>query len=257
MDTLHQNKTTAAPVISIITVVLNRVNVIERAIQSVLNQGYPHVQYIIIDGGSVDGTVDVIKKYEDQLSYWVSEKDNGIYDAINKGLAKASGDIIGIINSDDWYEDSAFETVVASYQNNKDVDVLYGLLRFWDTENKLLSVQGYTHNFLPHGMISHPTCFVTKECYKKYGVFNISYKIAADYALMLNIYNQGGQFYFIEKVLANFVSGGVSTTMAFKTKLEHIKIQRTAGVISEKLYWVKRLVAEIKLKTGRVLQWLK
>ncbi len=102
------------PVISIITIVFNGEKYLDQTIRSVLDQNYPSVQYIIIDGGSTDNSINIIKKYEKDLYFWISEKDNGISDAFNKGIARATGDIIGIINADDWYEHNTFERVAQS-----------------------------------------------------------------------------------------------------------------------------------------------
>ena len=116
------------PVISIITITYNGEKHIEQTIQSVLGQTYPNIQYIIIDGGSTDQTLSIIKKYEQKLYYWVSEKDKGISDAFNKGIAKATGEIVGIINADDWYEPAALEQVAARMG---DADVCFGDLQLW------------------------------------------------------------------------------------------------------------------------------
>ena len=107
--------------LSIITVSLNNKDTIEQTIRSVLSQTYNNVEYIVIDGGSTDGTVDIIKKYEDKISYWVSESDKGIYDAMNKGIRKATGDIVGILNADDFYVDeNVLEKVVKCFEKEKD-----------------------------------------------------------------------------------------------------------------------------------------
>ncbi len=113
------------PKVSIITVVYNGIAHLEQTIQSVLNQTYDNVEYIIIDGGSTDGTVELIKKYEESIAYWVSESDGGIYDAMNKGISNATGEIVGLINADDWYETGTIEKVVETFQNSE-VDVVHG-----------------------------------------------------------------------------------------------------------------------------------
>lgn len=107
-----------APLISIITVVYNGEKYLEQTIQSVINQTYKNIEYIVIDGGSTDGTLDIIKKYEEHISYWVSESDKGLYDAMNKGIGVAKGELIGMINSDDWYELEAVEIMAEAYKNN-------------------------------------------------------------------------------------------------------------------------------------------
>ena len=121
------------PVISIITIVFNGEKYLDQTIRSVLDQNYPSVQYIIIDGGSTDNSINIIKKYEKDLYFWISEKDNGISDAFNKGIARATGDIIGIINADDWYEPKTFERVA---QQMDDADICFGDVQFWKNGEK-------------------------------------------------------------------------------------------------------------------------
>src|SRR6185369_14725253 len=121
------------PLVSIITVAYNAYPFIEKTIQSVLSQTYSPIEYIIIDGGSTDYTVDIIKGYSNRIAYWSSEKDNGISEAFNKGLSKATGDIIGIINADDWYENDTVERVVYDFGN---ADILYGDLQLLKKEKK-------------------------------------------------------------------------------------------------------------------------
>lgn len=236
------------PVVSIITVVYNGVQYIERAIQSVIKQTYPNIEYIIIDGGSTDGTLDIIKKYQTDIAFWISEKDDGIYYGLNKGIAHTSGDLVGIIHSDDWYEPDAVEIVVENYLKHPQSDVFYGLLKFWSRDRKLLAIQGYTDDYLIHGMISHPTCFVKKNLYEKSGMFNTDFKIAADYNLMLGFKLKGIKFFFIEKLLANFSEGGASTTHLLKIRLEILKIKRNFGLVSPKKYILNFVYLWLKFK---------
>ena len=154
------------PLVSIITVAYNADPFIEKTIQSVLSQTYSPIEYIIIDGGSTDKTVDIIKKYNDHIAYWRSEKDNGISEAFNKGLSRAAGDIIGIINADDWYETDTIEKVVADFGNT---DIIYGDLQIWNKEKKDFIQKG-DHGLLAKEMtVNHPTVFIKKDCYKKMG----------------------------------------------------------------------------------------
>ena len=132
------------PRISIITPTFNQAGFIEQTINSVLGQGYPNLEYIIIDGGSTDGTVDLIRKYETQLAYWVSEKDGGQSNAINKGLKFATGDIIAYINSDDYYLDGAFERVANAYRDNPAVDLWHGRCRVVDQYGAKVNEQNAT-----------------------------------------------------------------------------------------------------------------
>ncbi len=195
--------------ISVITVVLNGAETIEKTIRSVLEQDYPDIEYIIIDGGSEDGTIDIIKKYEKRIACFVSEPDNGIYYAMNKGIERATGDIIGIINSDDWYEPGCFKTVAADFEEH-DNDIVYGDLNRIG-ENGIEKRELRELKYLCLGMVlPHPTVFVKKSVYGKIGLFDTSYKIAADYDFLLRCYMAGVRFGYIPETLADFTLGGIS-----------------------------------------------
>jgi glycosyltransferase involved in cell wall biosynthesis len=196
--------------ISIITVVYNGVATLEQTILSVINQTYKNIEYIIIDGGSTDGTIDIIKKYEKHLAYWVSEPDKGIYDAMNKGIDKATGELIGIVNSGDYYETNTIKCIVEKFIENRAIGVFHGLLRIYDKNGKFECILGNHSSHLSKGMIEHPTCFVNKAIYDKYGFFDTQYKSAADYDFLLKLYFNSVKFMFLESVLANFHRGGMS-----------------------------------------------
>lgn len=196
------------PLVSIITVVYNGDKYLEQTILSVLNQTYSNIEYIIIDGGSKDKSVSIIKKYDSKISYWISEKDTGIYDAMNKGINMANGEIIGIINSDDWYEPDCIQTIVNYYLKNNEF-ILYGLMRHF-VDDQPIEIYSAYHSQLKNKMLPHSTCFVPAVIYNKYGTFNLSYKYCADYEFLLRLYKEGIKFMMIEKVLANFRLGGVS-----------------------------------------------
>jgi glycosyltransferase len=184
--------------VSIITVVYNNKDTIKDAIESVLNQTYKNItkeskafEYIIIDGASTDGTVEVIKSYGNKIDKFISEKDNGIYDAMNKGVKLATGDIVGILNSDDFYAaNDIIEKVVNEFIEKK-VDSVYGDLVYVDAKNTDNIVRYWKSKPFKEGLFqrgwhpAHPTFFVRREIYDKYGVFNLDFKIAADYELML------------------------------------------------------------------------
>ena len=177
--------------VSIITVVYNNEDTIKDAIESVLNQTYKNIEYIIIDGVSTDGTVEVIKSYGDKIDKFISEKDNGIYDAMNKGIKLASGDIVGILNSDDFYaSNDIIEKVVKTLKEQK-VDSVYGDLVYVNAKDTNKIVRYWKSKPYKKGLFkkgwhpAHPTFFVKKEIYDKYGIFNLDFKIAADYELML------------------------------------------------------------------------
>jgi len=220
-----------SPLVTIITVVYNGEKHIEQTILSVTNQTYQNIEYLIIDGGSTDGTCDIIKKYENKIDYWLSEPDGGIYEAMNKGISLAKGQLIGFINSDDWYEETAVSEVVKFLKDDPAVHVLSGLHRIWDNSG-ILGITGHSHLFLKYGMISHPTSFVKKEIYEKYGAFNCHFRIAADYELMLRLETNKLKFSFIEKVLANFRNTGMSNTSQKLIVFETNEVRKMYSIIS-------------------------
>ncbi|WP_150466454.1 glycosyltransferase family 2 protein [Francisella sp. SYW-9] len=217
------------PLITVITVVYNGENHLEETIQSVINQTYKHVEYIIIDGGSTDSTLDIIKKYESQVDYWISEPDGGIYDAMNKGISLANGDVIGLINSDDWYEVDTVEKVVHEYIASDKQTIFYGYLRIVpDSKKSFILNQSKNLKLLKKGMIlDHPTIFVPKKIYIKYGLFSIDYKIVSDWDLMLRFYLLGVTFVQVKSILANFRLGGVSFTIDKNAIEEKHKVRKS------------------------------
>lgn len=219
--------------VSIITVVFNSKNTIEHTIESVLSQNYKNIEYIIIDGGSTDGTVDIIKKYENRLAYWVSEPDDGLYDAMNKGIKAATGDIVGILNSDDIYADGSVIEETVNIISKEKVDTCYGDLVYVDKDNTKNVIRYWNSgNFLRDRfkrgwMPPHPTFFVRREIYQKYGLFNTNFPIAADYELMLRfLYKSGCSTAYIPKVLVKMRTGGNSSPSLANTIKANIECYR-------------------------------
>ncbi|MCI8418507.1 MAG: glycosyltransferase [Lachnospiraceae bacterium] len=212
--------------ISIITVCLNSEATIEQTIKSVLVQKDEHVEYIIVDGNSMDGTRKIVDKYREGIDVIVSEPDQGIYDAMNKGISLAKGEIIGIINSDDWYEPGTFKTIRETFLNSS-ADIVYGKMN-------LVSENGSPELLVPTDIeklryemeIPHSTAFVRKDIYEKFGLFSLDYKIAADYDLMLRYYSEGVKFVFLNELLANFRMGGVSNQQSKVCAYETISISK-------------------------------
>ena len=212
------------PKVSIITVCYNSADTIERTIQSVTTQTYSEIEYIVIDGGSTDGTQEKIEKYIDIIAYFCSEPDNGIYDAINKGIRRSSGDIIGILNSDDWYEREAVKMIVNAYDKSAS-ELFYGNINFIDSNCKAHLAVSQSANGLWKGMcLFHPSVFVQRSVYEKVGLFNIQYQIAADYDFLLRCYDSGVKMEYIPEILANFTQNGISTTSAELAIEESAKI---------------------------------
>lgn len=208
--------------VSVITVVYNGARTIEHAVHSVLNQDYGDIEYIIVDGASTDGTLALIQSYQDKISKIISEPDEGIYNAMNKGIERASGDIIGILNADDVYHENNIITKVVDRFKKDNSDAVYGdlvyvkgmlpdrnfkVVRYWKAGT-------YRKNsFLNGWMPPHPTFFVKKYVYERYGKFDESLKISADYELMLRfLYKYGISASYIPDILVEMQVGGSSNT---------------------------------------------
>jgi glycosyltransferase involved in cell wall biosynthesis len=175
------------PLVSIITPCWNSEDYIEETIKSIINQSYKNIELIIIDGGSSDGTLNIIRKYEKSVDYWISEKDSGMYQAINKGLRRASGDIVAYLNSDDQYYNNTIKSVVQYFKDNIDVELIYGDLAFVDQNGKYLYKKRYPKFCLDRlirsdfCMIGQPAAFWRNNLHNKIGYFDESYKLVADY----------------------------------------------------------------------------
>ncbi len=201
--------------VSIITVVYNGRDHIESAIQSVVSQTYKNIEHIIVDGGSTDGTQDVIKEYGDKIAKFVSEKDNGLYDAMNKGIKLATGDIIGTLNADDFYADSNSIERVVEAMEREHADALWGDLVYVKAgdESKMTRVWksgSYEPGKFQKGwMPPHPAFFVRKYIYDRFGLFRADFKIAADYELMLRFLEKNKvKGMYLPGVLVKMRTGG-------------------------------------------------
>ena len=197
--------------VSIITVCYNAETTIEKTINSVLSQTYPNIEYIIIDGKSKDNTVNVINKYKSKIAKFVSEPDNGIYDAMNKGIKMATGDVIGIINADDWYDKDAVENILNIFHNSN-AEIVYGKAKMiYHDQSYFYTAKAELEKLWYDVRIMHPTVFVKNEVYDKYGLFDLSYELAADYELILRYYIDKVKFLYMDEVVVNFTLGGKST----------------------------------------------
>lgn len=200
------------PSITIITITFNSEKTLERTILTIKNQQYEKLEYIIVDGGSKDGTLDIIKKYEDTVvSKWISEPDNGIADAFNKGIGMATGEIVGIINSDDGLCEGALDMLASSYDPG--VDVYRGNVLLWNTDTGEKIVEKPSMHIPFAGLktnISHQGTFVRLDAYKKYGVFNTNYKFSMDLDLLMRYERAGAVFKHIDYTMAYFTLGGAT-----------------------------------------------
>lgn len=208
--------------ISIITVTFNSSKYLEDCITSVIDQKYSNIEHIIIDGGSTDQTISIIKKYEQHLAYWVSEKDNGMYDAINKGLQLATGDVVGMLHSDDILASpDVISSIVTSFKTNN-VDSIYGDLVYVkpDNINHVLRVwKGYNYKrskFKYGWMPAHPTFYIRKEIVDKYGGYETHYYTASDYEFMARyLYRHKVSCYYLPKLIVRMRNGGASNSSIY------------------------------------------
>ncbi|MGZ3763027.1 MAG: glycosyltransferase family 2 protein [Mucilaginibacter sp.] len=201
--------------ISIITVAFNAQNTIDRCIDSVLRQKFNNIQYIVIDGGSTDNTNQIINKYKDNIDFYISEADNGVYDAMNKGIALATGDVVGTLNADDYFEDDNVLLDVALAFSEQKVNILYGDLDYVDLNGRVIrkwrSGKYRRGDFNWGWMPPHPTFYCRTKLFKELGVYSLDYGSAADYELMLRFihFNKANVFY-LNKVMVKMVIGGIS-----------------------------------------------
>ena len=224
--------------VSIITTTSNSEGTIARTVESVLVQNYSPLEYIIVDNQSSDNTISIIEtcrsKFRNGLSLQlISEPDRGIYDGMNKGLKNAGGELIGIINSDDWYEPNAVRNVVDAHAVNPEA-VIYGMLKLYKND-KLYQIRQNMHTFIRENMCQHPTWFVPKKIYQQYGLFDDSYQIGGDYEFANRLLSQGVSFTRLEKVLANFTMGGASSRSPIGGQ-EWLDIKLKYGHISKEEY---------------------
>jgi glycosyltransferase involved in cell wall biosynthesis len=204
------------PLISIITVVYNRVNCLENSISSVLNQPDLNTfEYIIIDGGSTDGTVDIIKKHEKCITKWISEPDTGIYNAMNKGVKLAKGEYIMFLNSDDWLEVNVMEKATNIILSNPKYDVYHGYLLIHDKEKR----KNRGHGFLPTSLPAYqPASFVRRDINNDIPWFDENYRIAADFKFFKSLQLRKQRFFPMDIVVTNFSIGGLSSQSESRLK---------------------------------------
>lgn len=198
--------------VSVITVCLNSEKTLKKTMQSVFEQTYSNIEYVVIDGQSSDKTWDIIQKDKEKITYCCSEPDKGIYDAMNKGIAHCSGEIIAFLNSDDWYIPETIEKVVECYINSK-ADIVYGDYIFWcsEEEQHYSKCNKDTNQLNYHMIFGHQATFIRRELFNKLGCYNLNYRIAADYEWFLRAYHSGATFAYLPEKLCFFRNGGLCT----------------------------------------------
>lgn len=240
--------------ISIITVSYNSAGTIRDTIESVLNQTYSDIEYILVDGASKDDTISIIKSYGTKISKLISEKDNGIYDAMNKGINVATGDVIGILNSDDFYSHSnVIKNVVQKFE--KDTDAVYGDLVYVSGADKNKIVRTWkagkyeVGSFQKGWMPPHPTFFVKKSVYEKLGMFTDQLKSAADYEIMLRfIHKHQIKLNYLPEIIVHMRTGGasnVSLKNRFKANREDKKAWKMNGLKPSPLTFIRKPLSKL------------
>jgi len=203
--------------VSIITVCLNSKRYLEEAIKSVSGQTYANIEHLIIDGGSTDGSIEIFDKYRDRIDKLVIERDNGIFDAMNKGISLASGEILYFLNSDDrFYDSQVIKKAVETFTGHQEIDFMYGDIVVFDPFNKISYVEkhpeGISKWLFIKGSIAHPATFFRSSCFEKAGCFDLRYKIASDYEWYVRaIFSNGLEGKHINNNISIFRLGGNST----------------------------------------------
>lgn len=230
------------PIISIVTIVFNGEKYLEETIQSVINQTYNDIEYIIIDGSSTDGTLEIIKKYENKLDYWISEKDNGIYDAMNKGISAATGDWINFMNAGDSFYDNSVLEKVFTQNDLKNIGILYGNHAV-KNENKseIIHVDVKDYNWKRNIPFCHQSLFVRARLLKSY-LFDLQFKIASDYDQFLRLKSKNIQTLYVPVTISCYLDGGISSISRSKLIKEYYKITKKYFPIYATLVYIARIL---------------
>ncbi len=242
-----------SPLVSVITITYNSAKYLDETIKSVIGQDYSQVEYIIIDGGSTDDTLGIIRRYEGKIHKWISEPDKGISDAMNKGIKMASGDIIGIIHSDDFYADSTVVGRVADvFSQSPHIQALYGIQDFIDpVTGKVLLTWGRDTDpseIKKRMYIPHPTLFVHREVYEKIGLFSLDYRVAMDYEFAMRLTKFTRPF-FLDYKIACMRDMGTSGRQIKGALKESVK------ALIEHGYYFSALAAFFRNSVKQLLIW--
>jgi glycosyltransferase involved in cell wall biosynthesis len=241
--------------ISVVTIAYNSAATIERTIKSVLAQKGVEVEYIVVDGLSKDNTVDIIKQHADGISHWVSEPDKGIYDAMNKGVQLATGEVVGMLNADDYFADEfALKRIVEAFQHN-DCEATYADLHYKNgtKTTRVWKSGAYKPGAFKMGwMPPHPTFYLKKSCYNQFGLYRTDMRSAADYELMLRmIHKHQVKVYYISEVQVYMEVGGVSNANVKNRLNANQEDQRAWEVNDLKMPWLLPVLKPLR----KVGQW--
>lgn len=252
---------------SIITVSYNSEKTIERTIKSILSQTYQDYEYIVVDGASKDSTIDIVKAYNSEFNgklKYVSEPDKGIYDAMNKGIKIAQGEIIGIVNSDDWLDSQALDNILSALESTNNPNAVYTGDICYHYQDGTTQIISYNQKDLDHYAkvwrlgINHPATFVPKALYEKYGIFDINIKLQADSDFIDRLYYNNVKFVFLDHIISNQSDGGASTNNLDKSlkDYKYVLNKNMSNSLKRYLYYIKYWIA-VQLKKHAPLCILK
>lgn len=246
--------------ISLITITYNSSETLVYTIQSVLNQNYKDVEYIIVDGASKDNTVAIIKQYEPLFEgrlKWISEPDKGLYDAMNKGICMATGNVVGILNSDDFFtSNNILQNVVEAFNDKPQIDAVYGDIHFVHPDNLNKCVRYYSSKIFKRNLMklgfmpAHPSFYLRRECFERYGLYKTDYKIAADFEFLLRvIYKERIKILYLPLDMVTMRTGGASTSGLVSHKRimkEHLRAFRENDIYSNCILLSLRYIYKLK-----------
>jgi len=238
--------------VSIVTVVYNAKEDLEKTIESVLEQDYSKIEYIIIDGGSSDGTLDIIKKYQNRINYWISEKDNGIYDAMNKGIKFASGAYINFLNAGDLYSSLTVVSNISSKIREKNCKIIYGNVVYNRKDGSLFIDDKSRKKSSNIYEINHQSCFYSLNLHKQYGLYSLDYKISSDFLFLNSVIKVlDNEPFKVDFNIVEYDEGGFSRVNILEHQWEKIKISmRLYGI---NFYIFSPLLIIIKVLIKKVL----
>lgn len=248
---IHKQSLPGKPLITVITVVFNGAETLRDTIESVMMQSYGNIEYIIVDGGSDDATVDILMQYDHIIDYWVSEKDAGIYDAMNKGISLCSGEYVGMLNSDDMFADKNVLQDIADRFEMAKVDAIFSCLNIVDKNNLRKILRKYRVAKLSSALLRigvmppHPTFYCKRSCYEEGGMYKNDYKIAADFEMLVRLLvKQKISWSFIDKVTVTMRSGGLSNSgfmTSIKLNWEIVRACKENGLYANLIFMALKL----------------
>jgi glycosyltransferase involved in cell wall biosynthesis len=241
--------------LTIITVVLNGADTIRDTIESVLSQTYKNIEYIVIDGNSTDNTLEIVNEYKDSIDLIISEPDQGLYSAINKGISLATGDVIGLLHSDDFYTDNTILEMIVNEFNKTKVSTVFADLIYvkgnnFDKVIRYFSAKNFKPKKLTYGIMPpHPTFFVKKSVYDTYGLYQTDYQIAGDYEMFVRLlYKKNVSYSYIHKAIVKMRVGGLSNGGLINKiliNIEMIRAMKNNGINSNHLLILRKYPIKI------------